>query len=121
MPTNRASYATAPRICSTSAASVCSASGKVTKRVAFFVEPGLKDQLRRNRIAGFRACCAMHAGSAQLEFGDLGRVAFVDAQHGQAEASFERPRELVGLRGDLVRGAIGVHGPASDERLRVPY
>src|SRR5437764_5460634 len=111
MPTNRASYATAPRICSTSAASVCSASGKVTKRVAFFVEPGLKDQLRRNRIARFRACCAMHAGCAQVLVGDLRRKTLVDAQDRQTETSLERPRELVGLRGDFVRSAIRMYGP----------
>src|ERR1700720_1409357 len=99
MPTNFASNATAPRIRSTSAANVCSASGRGTRDVSLVVvEPGLENQLRGDRVAACAARSCADIWRGECGGGALRREPFVDARDAQSEARFELPREAGGVR-----------------------
>src|SRR5689334_8657111 len=118
MPTKAASYATAPRMRSTSAASAVSASGSAGISCAL-IEIRLQDQLRGNLVA-MRSSCPAAALAIQLALCDFGRPAFVDLGNRQSKAIGECARKTPGLCRHRVGRAVGVRRQPDDQRLRLP-
>src|SRR6266511_3920752 len=106
MPTNFASNATAPRILSTSAAKVVSASGSDMDGGMRIVEECLQDRLRRDLILRVAARLSAHAGRGERLAGRARGETLVDAGDRQAEAALELAREALGAGGHLVLGAV---------------
>src|SRR5437763_5824083 len=107
MPTNLASKAMAPRIRSTSAASVCSASGSANGVVPRgIVEPGLQDELCGYAIAHGLPIARRDARRRERAFRARGRVPLIHARHRQSEPAFQLAGETFGARGHLVRRPV---------------
>src|SRR6266545_7034419 len=121
MPTNFASNATAPRILSTSAAKVVSASGSDMDGGMRIVEECLQDRLRRDLILRVAARLSAHAGRGERLAGRARGETLVDAGDRQAEAALELAREALGAGGHLVLGAVVGKRPPDHELQRSPF
>src|SRR5438552_574885 len=119
MPTNAASNATAPRIRSTSARSVASASGSSGVSL-LVIEIGLQNKLRGDLVAMF-AALASAALAFQVILCDFGCPALVDQRNGQAETCTKLAREVSRLRRHRVRCAIGMQRQADHQLLWLPF
>src|SRR5689334_13698650 len=113
MPTNAASYATAPRMRSARVRSVVSASGS-----GLLIEPCLQDDLRRDLVA-LAAAFASAAGERRLR--DLRRVALVGKRDGNREAVRKALAESSRVPRHGMRRPVGVHRKADDDEVGMPF
>src|SRR5215831_11022388 len=119
MPTNAASYATAPRRRATSASSSASASG--ISGVILLVKPGLEDHVRGKLVAQRAIFVTAHSRGRELAFREFAREALVDKRDGHVEARRELAREALRLRGHLVGHSICMRRQADHELRGLPF
>src|SRR6516165_4560249 len=119
MPTNAASYATAPRRRATSASSSASASG--ISGVMLLVKPDLEDHVRGELVAKRAIFAAAHSRGREFAFGKFARKTLVNQRDGQTEPGVELGSEAACLRRHLMRRSIRMRRQADHELRGLPF